>query len=57
MVDTQSQSYQIARQYMIRLDEHDMNDPIAVSRYAAMSNLSLDAFRQRFDPVARPKRD
>jgi 6-phosphofructokinase len=52
MVDTQSQSYQIARQYMIRLDEHDMKDPIAVSRYAAMSNLSLDAFRQRFEPVA-----
>lgn len=54
MVDTQSQSYQIARQYMIRLDEDDMKDPIAVSRYAAMSNLSLDAFRQRFEPVAHP---
>jgi 6-phosphofructokinase len=53
MVDTQSQSYQIARQYMIRLDEQDIKDPIAVSRYAARSSLSLDAFRRRFEPVAR----
>ena len=52
MVDTQSQSYQIARQYMIRLNERDMNDPIAVGRYAAMIGLSADAFRERFEPVA-----
>ena len=52
MVDTQSQSYQIARQYMIRLDEHDMKDPIAVGRYAAMTGLSPDAFTQRFEAVA-----
>ena len=52
MVDTQSQSYQIARQYMIRLDEHDMKDPIAVGRYAAMTGLSPNAFTQRFEPVA-----
>jgi 6-phosphofructokinase 1 len=52
MVDTASQSYQIARQYMIRLNKEDFQNPAAVSRYAALAGLSSDAFRERFEPIA-----
>lgn len=53
MVDTASQSYQIARQYMIRLDEDDFDDPDAVGRYAALTGLSPERFRQRFGAMAK----
>ena len=52
MVDIGSQSYQIARQYMIRLAEDDFTDADALGRYAALVGLSSEAFRQRFEPVA-----
>lgn len=51
MVDIDSQSYQIARQYMIRLTEADMNNRDALGRYAALAGLSPEAFRERFSPV------
>lgn len=51
MVDIGSQSYQIARQYMIRLAGDDFNDPAALGRYAALTGLSSEGFRQRFEPV------
>jgi len=55
MVDTESQSYQIARQYMIRLDEKDFTDEERLNRHAAVIRLSPDAFKQRFQ-VNRGKR-
>jgi 6-phosphofructokinase 1 len=51
MVDITAQSYQIARQYMIRLSEEDFKDPVALVRYAALAGLSPAAFRSRFQPV------
>jgi 6-phosphofructokinase 1 len=51
MVDITAQSYQIARQYMIRLSEEDFNDPVALGRCAALAGLSPEAFRSRFQPV------
>ena len=51
MVDIAAQSYQIARQYMIRLSDEDFKDPVALSRYAALAGLSPEAFRSRFQPV------
>jgi len=51
MVDITSQSYQIARQYMIRLSDEDPKDPVALGRYAALAGLSPEAFRSRFQPV------
>jgi len=48
MVDTESQSYQIARQYMIRLNDEDFDDPARLSRHAALVHLSPEAFAQRF---------
>jgi len=51
MVDIDSQSYQIARQYMIRLTEADMTNRDALGRYAALTGLSPEAFRERFASV------
>ena len=51
MVDVTAQSYQIARQYMIRLSDEDFRDPVALSRYAALAGLSPEAFHNRFQPV------
>lgn len=51
MVDITAQSYQIARQYMIRLSDEDFKDSAAMSRYASLAGLSPEAFRNRFQPV------
>jgi len=51
MVDIDSQSYQIARQYMIRLTEADVNNRDMLGRCAALANLSPEAFRDRFGTV------
>jgi 6-phosphofructokinase 1 len=51
MVDVDSQSYRIARQYMIRLTEDDMNNPGVLGRYAALTGLSVEKFRERFAAV------
>ncbi len=51
MVDIESLSYQIARQYMIRLTEADVNNQDALDRYAALAGLSAEAFRERFGTV------
>ena len=48
MVDVAAQSYQIARQYMIRLSEEDFNDPAALGRCAALAGLSPEDFQRRF---------
>ncbi|MDR4465285.1 MAG: 6-phosphofructokinase [Nitrospira sp.] len=48
MVEIESQSYQIARQFMIRLTDSDLNNPDLVGRYAALSGLSAEAFKERF---------
>lgn len=48
MVDIDSQSYQIARQYMIRLTKDDLNNRDLLGRYAALSGLSGEAFKERF---------
>ncbi len=50
MVDITAQSYQIARQYMIRLSDEDFKDPVTLSRYAALVGLSPEAFQRRFQP-------
>ena len=51
MVDVTAQSYQIARQYMIRLSEEDFSDPAALGRYAALAGLSPEVFHSRFRPA------
>ena len=48
MVDVRSESYQIARRYMIRLSHEDLEDPNEAAQYAAMLKLSPEAFRAQF---------
>ena len=51
MVDVASESYQIARRYMIRLAPEDMADTQTVGRCASVVGLSADAFRERFRSI------
>ncbi|MDH5739604.1 MAG: diphosphate--fructose-6-phosphate 1-phosphotransferase [Nitrospira sp.] len=51
MVDIDSQSYLIARQYMIRLTKDDLSNPDLLGRYAALSGLPIEVFRERFSAV------
>jgi ATP-dependent phosphofructokinase / diphosphate-dependent phosphofructokinase len=51
MVEIESQSYHIARQYMIRLNGDDLKNQDVVGRYATVANLPIDAFRERFKTV------
>jgi 6-phosphofructokinase 1 len=51
MVEIESQSYHIARQYMIRLNEDDLRSQDAAGRYAMVANLPIEAFRDRFKTV------
>ena len=51
MVDITAQSYQIARQYMIRLSDEGLKDPVALGRCVALAGLSPEAFHSRFQPV------
>jgi 6-phosphofructokinase 1 len=51
MVDVASESYQIARRYMIRLAPEDMADAQTVGRCASVVGLSAGAFRERFRSI------
>lgn len=53
MVDITAQSYQIARQYMIRLCDEDFKDSVALGRYATLAGMSPEAFQARFQPLVR----
>jgi 6-phosphofructokinase 1 len=47
MVDVHTESYCIARSYMTRLNPTDLHEP-QLSRLAALTNLSANAFKQQF---------
>lgn len=49
MVDVESESYAIARRYMIRLSQEDLNQPEEVVRLATAAGLAADDFRKRFE--------
>jgi 6-phosphofructokinase 1 len=49
MVDVESESYIIARRYMIRLSPEDMSQPNTLSRLSNTVGLSPEDFRKRFD--------
>jgi ATP-dependent phosphofructokinase / diphosphate-dependent phosphofructokinase len=52
MVDVSAESYHVARSYMIRLELHDLDEP-SLSRLAAHTNLSPEAFKARFLPAVQ----
>jgi ATP-dependent phosphofructokinase / diphosphate-dependent phosphofructokinase len=53
MVDIESESYKIARRYMIRLSQEDFADANELARCAQIIGLTPHAFQKRFGPLAR----
>jgi 6-phosphofructokinase len=51
-VNVESSSYQVAREYMIRLDPQDLADPQRLDPIAAASGLTPEAFRERYGYLA-----
>lgn len=52
MVDIHTESYAVAREYMIRLEKEDFEDPEELRRIAEAAKMSPDDFRKRFGAVA-----
>jgi ATP-dependent phosphofructokinase / diphosphate-dependent phosphofructokinase len=50
LVDVNTESYEVARSYMTRLELQDFEEP-ALSQLAACANLSAEAFKARFLPM------
>ncbi|MFQ5604731.1 MAG: diphosphate--fructose-6-phosphate 1-phosphotransferase [bacterium] len=48
MVNVKSESFHIARRYMIRLSPDDFDDPHELAKFAATAGISLDEFRRQF---------
>ena len=51
MVDVTTESYRVARSYMIRLEPRDLEEP-SLSRIAVYTRMSADDFSARFSPAA-----
>jgi 6-phosphofructokinase 1 len=49
LVDIESESYRVAREYMLRLEREDFEYSAWVARLAQAANLSVGEFRNRFD--------
>lgn len=47
-VDVDSESYECARRYMIRLEKTDFDDPVKLAKLSAVVRLTPDEFRSRF---------
>ena len=48
MVNVESEGYRVAREYMIRLEPEDFEDPFWVEKLARAGNMTADEFRDRF---------
>ncbi len=48
MVNIDSESYLIARRYMIRLNKEDFNDPHELAKLAATAKLHLEEFKEKY---------
>jgi 6-phosphofructokinase len=53
-VDNTTEAYRVARDYMVRLEPPDFDDPDKLSALAAQTNLSIQQFRAQFERVALP---
>jgi 6-phosphofructokinase len=51
LVNIHSTRYAIARRYMIRLRRDDFEDPHELAKFAATAGMSLQQFRQEFEPL------
>ncbi len=52
-VNVYSEAFQCARRYMIRLDPDDFADPQKLKNLAAVTKLSPEQFRERFEKLAQ----
>ncbi len=52
-VDIHSTRYAIARRYMLRLRRDDFEDPHELAKFAATAGMSLQQFRDEFEPLIR----
>ena len=48
MVDPSSESFYIARKYMLRLNQSDFQDPHELAKLAATAHLSIEEFKKRY---------
>jgi len=48
LVDIHSETYEVARRYMIRLEKSDFDDPARLERLAAIVKMTPDQFRELF---------
>jgi hypothetical protein len=53
LVDIHSTRYAIARRYMLRLRRDDFDDPRELAKFAATAGLSLERFREEFEPLVQ----
>jgi 6-phosphofructokinase len=51
VVNINSDSYRAARDYMVRLEPADFEDPEMLAKLAAAAKMTPEAFRQQFGPV------
>ncbi len=52
-VDLASTTYRVAREYMIRLEPEDLEDPQMLQALSAAAGMAPEAFRARYEPAAR----
>lgn len=53
LVDISGENYEVARRYMIRLEQSDFDDPVRLERLAAVVKMEPAQFRQRFEYIVR----
>jgi ATP-dependent phosphofructokinase / diphosphate-dependent phosphofructokinase len=53
MVDVDSESYKVAKSYMVRLDSLDFEDQEFMTKIAQQANMSYDAFMKQFGYMAK----
>ncbi len=51
LVETGTETYEVARKYMIRLERADLEDQEFLERMASLTNLSPEEFKERYRPV------
>src|SRR4029079_12498328 len=51
-VNVDSESFLCAKRYMVRLESGDLADRVRLEKLAGLTNLTPEAFRDRFAPVA-----
>jgi 6-phosphofructokinase 1 len=52
-VDISGENYEVARRYMIRLEQGDFDDPARLERLAAVVKMTPADFRKRFEYIVK----